>query len=25
MARRQLQAAGFTQVYNGGPWNAIKK
>jgi rhodanese-related sulfurtransferase len=25
MARRQLQAAGFTQVYNGGPWNTIKK
>ena len=25
MARRQLQAAGFTQVYNGGPWNSIKK
>lgn len=24
MARRQLQAAGFTQVYNGGPWNTIK-
>jgi rhodanese-related sulfurtransferase len=24
MARRQLQAAGFTQVYNGGPWNSIK-
>jgi rhodanese-related sulfurtransferase len=25
MARRQLKAAGFTQVYNGGPWNSIKK
>ena len=25
MARRQLQAAGFTQVYNGGPWNSIKR
>lgn len=25
MARRQLQAAGFTQVYNGGPWNTIKR
>lgn len=25
MARRQLQAAGFTQVYNGGAWNSIKK
>lgn len=24
MARRQLQAAGFTKVYNGGPWNSIK-
>jgi rhodanese-related sulfurtransferase len=24
MARRQLQAAGFMQVYNGGPWNSIK-
>lgn len=24
MARRQLQAAGFTQVYNGGSWNSIK-
>lgn len=25
MARRQLIAAGFTQVYNGGPWNSIKR
>ena len=25
MARRQLQAAGFMHVYNGGPWNTIKK
>jgi rhodanese-related sulfurtransferase len=25
MARRQLQAAGFMQVYNGGPWNSIKR
>ncbi len=25
MARRQLLAAGFTQVHNGGPWNSIKK
>jgi rhodanese-related sulfurtransferase len=25
MARRQLQAAGFMQVFNGGPWNSIKK
>lgn len=25
MARRQLQAAGFTQVYNGGPWNTIMR
>ncbi len=25
MARRQLQAAGFKQVYNGGAWNSIKK
>lgn len=25
MARQQLQAAGFTQVYNGGAWNSIKK
>lgn len=25
MARRQLLAAGFTQVYNGGPWNSIKR
>jgi phage shock protein E len=23
MACRQLQAAGYTQVYNGGPWNRI--
>ncbi|MEY4954312.1 MAG: hypothetical protein RI981_397 [Bacteroidota bacterium] len=23
MARRQLLAAGFTQVYNGGPWNGL--
>lgn len=23
MARRQLLAAGFTQVYNGGPWNSL--
>jgi phage shock protein E len=25
MARRQLLAAGFTQVYNGGPWNNLVK
>lgn len=25
MARRQLKAAGFSQVYNGGPWNSIEK
>jgi rhodanese-related sulfurtransferase len=25
MARRQLIAAGFTQVYNGGPWNSIQR
>ena len=25
MARRQLIAAGFTQVYNGGSWNSIKR
>jgi rhodanese-related sulfurtransferase len=25
MARRQLLAAGFTQVHNGGPWNSIKR
>lgn len=25
MARRQLLAAGFTQVYNGGPWNNLEK
>lgn len=25
MARRQLQAAGFTQVYNGGPWNTLMR
>ncbi len=25
MARRQLLAAGFTQVYNGGPWQTIKR
>ena len=24
MARRQLQAAGFTQVYNGGPWTNLR-
>ncbi|MCZ2484067.1 rhodanese-like domain-containing protein [Aquirufa antheringensis] len=24
MARRQLQAAGYTQVYNGGPWTSLK-
>lgn len=23
MARRQLIAAGFTKVYNGGPWNGL--
>jgi hypothetical protein len=23
MARRQLKAAGFMQVYNGGPWNNL--
>ena len=23
MARRQLLAAGFTHVYNGGPWNNL--
>lgn len=25
MAGRQLQAAGFTQVYNGGPWNTLMR
>ena len=25
MARRQLIAAGFTQVYNGGAWNSLKR
>ena len=24
MARRQLQAAGFTQVYNGGAWSSLR-
>ena len=24
MARRQLQAAGFTQVYNGGAWTNLR-
>lgn len=24
MARRQLQAAGFTQVYNGGAWTILR-
>ena len=24
MARRQLQAAGYTQVYNGGAWSSLR-
>ena len=24
MARRQLQAAGYTQVYNGGAWSNLR-
>ena len=24
MARHQLQAAGYTQVYNGGAWTSLK-
>ena len=24
MARRQLQAAGFMQVYNGGAWSSLR-